>query len=567
MALCDGKVARPLPIAQDHKRIGEGDTGPNTGGMGAYAPAPTGYDADDAHRDVHPAGHRSPRRRRHAVRRRAVRRADADRRRPAADRVQLPLRRPRGAGGAAAARVRSRRAGAGLLQRDAGRIVTDDSRRRDVHGGRRGARLPDRARRRAGHHAVSIVRRRRLRWCSSPAPTVRPSPADGCSLSPASATRSPTARDNAYGRMSTIHFDGMQVRADIGWRAAGAMLTSYAATGVDIDEGTRAVSQMKQAVERTHGPAVLRGCRQLRRRVQRQGHQGDGRAGAGRLDRRRRHQGRARRPSRPLPRRRRRHRQPLHRRRAGAGCPAAVLPRLHRLEQDQRRARRRGRHRDGRGVRGRRLRAAGRRDRRDAGRLRTRRVRHRRHAGRDRRAARHAAARANCTSATCSIGVASNGPHTNGYSLLRKIFEWLPMDSTPPGLRPPARRDTARPAPQLPRRARPPRSPAGQVKALAHITGGGLPENLPRVLPDDCDARDRARLVAGAAAVPTGPRGRHPTRHPRAVPHAQHGHRHGHRLRARRCRRRASGRSTSRRGSSVELVATSDDAGPRVHLR
>ena len=40
MAVCDGSVARPLPIAQDHKRIGEGDSGANTGGMGAYAPAP-----------------------------------------------------------------------------------------------------------------------------------------------------------------------------------------------------------------------------------------------------------------------------------------------------------------------------------------------------------------------------------------------------------------------------------------------------------------------------------------------------------------------------------------------
>jgi phosphoribosylamine--glycine ligase len=39
-ALCDGKRALPLASAQDHKRVGEGDTGPNTGGMGAYSPAP-----------------------------------------------------------------------------------------------------------------------------------------------------------------------------------------------------------------------------------------------------------------------------------------------------------------------------------------------------------------------------------------------------------------------------------------------------------------------------------------------------------------------------------------------
>jgi phosphoribosylamine--glycine ligase len=39
-ALCDGERMVVLPPAQDHKRIGEGDTGPNTGGMGAYAPAP-----------------------------------------------------------------------------------------------------------------------------------------------------------------------------------------------------------------------------------------------------------------------------------------------------------------------------------------------------------------------------------------------------------------------------------------------------------------------------------------------------------------------------------------------
>lgn len=39
-ALVDGENALPLESAQDHKRVGDGDTGPNTGGMGAYCPAP-----------------------------------------------------------------------------------------------------------------------------------------------------------------------------------------------------------------------------------------------------------------------------------------------------------------------------------------------------------------------------------------------------------------------------------------------------------------------------------------------------------------------------------------------
>ncbi|MCR4266719.1 phosphoribosylamine--glycine ligase [Nitratireductor sp. ZSWI3] len=43
--LCDGKTALPFGTAQDHKRVGEGDTGPNTGGMGAYSPAPAMTDA------------------------------------------------------------------------------------------------------------------------------------------------------------------------------------------------------------------------------------------------------------------------------------------------------------------------------------------------------------------------------------------------------------------------------------------------------------------------------------------------------------------------------------------
>ena len=45
LALCDGETALPLAPARDYKRIGDGDTGPNTGGMGCYSPVP---EIDDA---------------------------------------------------------------------------------------------------------------------------------------------------------------------------------------------------------------------------------------------------------------------------------------------------------------------------------------------------------------------------------------------------------------------------------------------------------------------------------------------------------------------------------------
>jgi phosphoribosylaminoimidazole synthetase len=85
------------------------------------------------------------------------------------------------------------------------------------------------------------------------------------------------------------------------------------------------------------------------------------------------------------------------------------------------------------------------------------------------------------------IGVASSGPHTNGYSMLRKLFAWIPMDVTPAGLD--RRLGEALLEPH--RNYLPVLDAAlatGAVKALAHVTGGGLPENVPRVLPSDVGA-------------------------------------------------------------------------------
>ena len=76
------------------------------------------------------------------------------------------------------------------------------------------------------------------------------------------------------------------------------------------------------------------------------------------------------------------------------------------------------------------------------------------------------------------VGVASSGPHTNGYSLLRKLFDWIPMDVVPDGFDRPLGETLLEPHRSLPRRAAP-GARLGHVKALAHITGGGLPENLP----------------------------------------------------------------------------------------
>ncbi|MDD5350793.1 MAG: phosphoribosylformylglycinamidine cyclo-ligase [Chthoniobacteraceae bacterium] len=87
------------------------------------------------------------------------------------------------------------------------------------------------------------------------------------------------------------------------------------------------------------------------------------------------------------------------------------------------------------------------------------------------------------------IGLPSNGLHTNGYSLARKIlFETmgLKLDAKLPGVTKPIGEELLR----VHRNYQPLLAtlPEGLVKGIAHITGGGLVDNFPRVLPEDCDA-------------------------------------------------------------------------------
>jgi phosphoribosylamine--glycine ligase/phosphoribosylaminoimidazole synthetase len=485
MVLCDGKVARALPIAQDHKRIGEGDTGPNTGGMGAYAPAPTGYDAE-------------------ALTTMFVQ--------PVIDHL------------AAAGTPYIGVLYAGLmLTADGPRLIEFNCRFGDPEAQ---AVLPlvesDLAELALtccnGTLSESSLTIREGATCTvvAAAPGYPAQPAVGQPITGLDDVESDAAyvflagsdgsvvtggrvlavtgfgaslaaaRDNAYRRMSSIHFDGMQVRSDIGWRSVGATLTSYAATGVDIDEGTRAVSQMKRAVERTHGPAVLRGVGSF-------GGAFSGKAikmmdepvlvastdGVGTKVELAARLGRYRgvgadivnhciddvlvQGARPLffldyVASSKIHADHVAEVVTGmaeaceaAGCAllggeTAEMPGVYAPGAFD--------------IAGTLVGIVEQRDMLPRGEL---------HVG------------------DALIGIASNGPHTNGYSLLRRIFEWLPMDSIPPGFDRPLGETLL-----VPHRSYLDVLSAaladGRVKALAHITGGGLPENLPRVLPDDCDA-------------------------------------------------------------------------------
>jgi phosphoribosylformylglycinamidine cyclo-ligase len=87
------------------------------------------------------------------------------------------------------------------------------------------------------------------------------------------------------------------------------------------------------------------------------------------------------------------------------------------------------------------------------------------------------------------LGLTSNGLHTNGYSLARKIlFETLGLspESKAEGIKGTLADELLK----VHRNYQPllAEAPAGVIKGLAHITGGGLVDNLPRILPKECDA-------------------------------------------------------------------------------
>jgi phosphoribosylamine--glycine ligase len=96
LALTDGENLVPLVPAQDHKRIGEGDTGSNTGGMGCYSPVPsfTPECTKPRSKPILKPTLAALRSEGIEYRGRPLCRIDADAKRPQSHRVQLPLRRP-----------------------------------------------------------------------------------------------------------------------------------------------------------------------------------------------------------------------------------------------------------------------------------------------------------------------------------------------------------------------------------------------------------------------------------------------------------------------------------------
>ncbi|HET8749742.1 MAG TPA: phosphoribosylformylglycinamidine cyclo-ligase [Sphingomicrobium sp.] len=92
------------------------------------------------------------------------------------------------------------------------------------------------------------------------------------------------------------------------------------------------------------------------------------------------------------------------------------------------------------------------------------------------------------------LGLASSGVHSNGYSLVRRIIaeDGWNLDERLPGEGNRTLGEALLEPTRIYVRTLLPLVQAGRIKGLAHITGGGLLENIPRVLPDSCHANTEA---------------------------------------------------------------------------
>lgn len=262
LAFCDGVRAVPMPPAQDHKRIGEGDTGLNTGGMGAIAPTPACPPslAAELARDV----------------------------------LQRVVD-----GCAAEGRPFKGVLYAGLMLTAQGpRVLEFNCRFGDPEAQVLLPLLAGDLVEIADACAAGTLDPSMVRWRDDAACTVvlatpgypsepvlgRPitiAGAAGDLLFYAGVERDGNdslrtsggrvfaatglgaslgeARRRAYELAGRVHFDGAQMRRDIGWRGIARATGGYAASGVSIDEGTRAVDLLKDSVAATHGREVLAG--------------------------------------------------------------------------------------------------------------------------------------------------------------------------------------------------------------------------------------------------------------------------------------------------------------------
>lgn len=259
LAFTDGRTVAVMPPAQDHKRLGEGDVGPNTGGMGAYAPAPVLSDVDEVvQRVLQPAidglaadgtpfvgvlyaglmltadGLR--------VLEFNCRFGDPE------TQVLLPLldadllavldacvdgtldRVPLAWKAASALTV----------------VAASPGYPRSSTPGLPISGLDDTADHTTVFHAGT-------RRCGSEVVTAGGRVLAVTGVGPDLRT----ARNRAYGGIERLSFDGAQVRRDIGHRALAGL--TYAQAGVSLEAGAAVVADIKDVVRETHGPEVLAG--------------------------------------------------------------------------------------------------------------------------------------------------------------------------------------------------------------------------------------------------------------------------------------------------------------------